>query len=91
MFIIVEYVGSVAAVLTTAAFFPQVLRTVKTRSTSDMSWSWLIMFSAGVLLWTVYGIGIGSFPVIAANAVTFICVCILLMVKVSVFLQRKKR
>ena len=85
----IELIGSIAAVLTTAAFFPQVIKTVKTRSTDDLSWSWLIMFSAGVLLWLAYGVGIGSLPVIAANAVTFICVLILIWVKTGVFLRRK--
>lgn len=85
----IELIGSVAAVLTTAAFFPQVIKTVKTKSTEDLSWSWLIMFCAGVLSWLAYGVGIGSLPVIAANAVTFICVLVLISVKAGFPFGRK--
>ena len=51
----VEWIGIVAGALTTCAFLPQVAKTVRSRSTGDLSWIWLVMMSSGVFLWMVYG------------------------------------
>jgi MtN3 and saliva related transmembrane protein len=58
--------------LTTAAFVPQLLKAWRSKSTGDLSWSMLIAFSTGVLLWLIYGVWIDSLPVILANAVTLL-------------------
>lgn len=65
-----EWLGYVAATLTTAAFLPQVLHTWRTRSTRDLSVVWLVTFSAGLVCWLVYGVMTRSRPVIVGNAVT---------------------
>lgn len=62
--------GTVAGVLTTASFVPQVLKTWRTRSTADISLGMFSAFTAGVGLWLVYGILIGEIPIIVANAIT---------------------
>ncbi|OGI57053.1 MAG: hypothetical protein A2V58_05140 [Candidatus Muproteobacteria bacterium RBG_19FT_COMBO_61_10] len=62
--------GLIAGCLTTAAFFPQVLKIWKTRSATDISLGMFALFSVGVLLWIVYGFSIGSLPVILANSIT---------------------
>ena len=72
-----------AAILTTFAFFPQVMKTVRTKSTDDLSWTWLIMMMAGVFCWLLYGVCIKSLSLISANAVTFFSVVILFSVKYS--------
>lgn len=70
MSLITESIGSAAALLTTASFIPQVLRTLSTRDTQAISLWMYAMFSAGVALWGVYGLLIGSWPIVLANAVT---------------------
>ncbi|MBC8015497.1 MAG: SemiSWEET transporter [Sporomusaceae bacterium] len=74
-------IGMAAGILTTFAFFPQVLKTVKSKSTDDLSWTWLVMMIAGVALWMVYGIYIHSISLILSNAVTLCSVCALFSVK----------
>ena len=64
-----ELIGSVAAVLTTLSFLPQVIKTWNSRSAADLSWIWLIGFSAGLSLWLVYGFALMSWPLIAANGI----------------------
>ena len=76
-----EWIGMVAGTLTTCAFLPQVYRTVRTKSTQDLSWSWLFMFLTGVFLWLVFGVLTGSISVSVANAVTLVCVLILVAMK----------
>jgi MtN3 and saliva related transmembrane protein len=66
-----EVVGFIAAVLTTAAFIPQFVRIWQTRSTRDLSWTMTGLFTFGVGLWLVYGVLMGAFAIIVANAITF--------------------
>ena len=78
-----EMIGIAEGLLTTCAFFPQVAKTVRSRSTGDLSWAWLIMMSTGVLLWLVYGFYLGSPSITVANFFTLICLLALLYVKLS--------
>ena len=73
--------GSVAGVLTTVAFVPQVIKTWRTRRADDFSLGMLLLFTAGVGLWGTYGVIIGAGPVIAANAVTFVLAVAMVIMK----------
>jgi len=63
-------IGLVAAVLTTAAFLPQVIKTWRTRKTRDISLGMFLVLCLGICLWLVYGLLRGDLPLILANAVT---------------------
>lgn len=65
-----DWIGSVAAALTTLSFLPQVIQVWRTRCAKDISLGMYAIFTAGVALWTVYGFLIGSLPIIIANTVT---------------------
>lgn len=68
-----EYVntlGLVAGTLTTVAFLPQVVKTWRTRVARDISLGMFAIFSAGSLLWALYGVFIHSLPIVLANTVT---------------------
>lgn len=67
---IATIIGYVAGTLTTVAYLAQVLRTLKHKSTKDISLSMYLMLCTGIAMWLVYGIFIHSWPVIIANAVT---------------------
>lgn len=68
----VTLTGMVAALLTTIAFLPQVLRTWKTRSTADISLVMFVTYVTGIALWLVYGLMLGDLPLIWSNAVTLL-------------------
>jgi MtN3 and saliva related transmembrane protein len=74
-------IGSVAAVCTTLSFLPQLLRVWRRKSAQDISLSMFLLFSFGVACWLVYGIGLGSAPIIAANAVTLTLALAILALK----------
>ena len=65
-----ELVGSLAALLTTLSFAPQVWHTWRTRDVSGISLAMYGAFTLGVALWLVYGWLLGAWPIIVANAVT---------------------
>lgn len=75
-------IGYMAAVLTTSAFVPQAVKTIRTRETRSISLSMYVAFTVGVALWFGYGVAIGSWPIIAANAVSFLLASIILALKV---------
>lgn len=76
-------IGTVSAFLTTLAFVPQALHSWKTRDLSGISLPMYSLFSFGVAGWIIYGVMIGSWPIIAANVVTFILACAVLILKLK--------
>lgn len=76
-----EWFGYAAAALTTFAFIPQAVMTIKTRDTHGISRGMYLMFTIGVALWLVYGIILGSWPMIFANTVTLALAGTILVLK----------
>jgi len=76
-------VGYFAGFLTTVSFVPQVLKTWKSKSASDLSLGMFSAFSLGVLCWLIYGVLLGEFPMIFWNAVTLIFALALLVMKLK--------
>ncbi len=74
-------IGYIAGCLTTLSFIPQVIRSWRLRETRDLSFLMLLLFAVGVCLWAVYGIWIGSLPIIAANMITFVLILFLVWMK----------
>lgn len=68
----IELTGSVAACLTTAAFFPQAIKTIRERTTAGLSLTMYLMLVSGVVLWLTYGLLIGSWPLIIANSIVIV-------------------
>jgi len=79
---LVDVVGYAAGVLTTIAFVPQVFHSLRTRDLSGVSLRMYVLFTVGVALWLAFGIAVGSWPIIAANAVTLALAGVVLFLKV---------
>lgn len=78
-----ELIGSFAGACTTLSLVPQVIKTLKTKSTKDVSLGMFVIFTLGVILWLVYGFQIASTPIIAANSVTFVLAAVILICKLK--------
>ena len=79
----VEFFGYFAAILTTLAFLPQLIKTIKTKKAEDVSQLTLIMFLTGVFSWIIYGYKISSTPILIANIITFILNLLILFFKIA--------
>ena len=79
----IEFFGYSAAILTTLAFLPQLIKTLKTKKAEDVSLITLIMFLTGVLSWIIYGYKISSTPILLANLITFILNLLILIFKIT--------
>ena len=78
----IEFFGYLAAILTTVAFLPQLIKTLKTKKAEDVSLITLIMFITGVGSWIIYGYKISSTPILMANIITFILNLFILISKI---------
>jgi MtN3 and saliva related transmembrane protein len=78
---LIETIGTLAAILTTACWVPQALRTIRTRDTSGFSLWAQVLLVCGIALWLVYGLALGSWPLIGANIVTLVLVVVILILK----------
>ena len=74
--------GFIGGALTTISFLPQVIKTWKTRSTSDVSLWMFLLLCIGIIIWIIYGFLINSLPVIFANLISFILTSIILVFKI---------
>ncbi|OAN42970.1 hypothetical protein A6A04_09705 [Paramagnetospirillum marisnigri] len=78
----VELLGSVAGLLTTISFVPQVVKTLKSGQTRDISLTMWLTFCTGVALWTVYGVLIQAWPMVITNVPTLALAGTILVVKI---------
>ena len=76
-------VGFIAAVFTTFAFVPQVIKVWRTHSTADISLGMYSLFTLGVALWLAYGILLDAWPIILANIITLLLAGAVLVMKVK--------
>lgn len=76
-----ELLGYIAGALTTVSFIPQVIKTWRTRSTADISLGMFALFCAGLVLWTLYGIALGSWPIVIWNGITLLLAGTILIFK----------
>ena len=79
----IEFFGYFAAILTTLAFLPQLIKTLKTKKAEDVSLITLIMFLTGVMSWIIYGYKISSTPILLANLITFVLNLLILIFKIT--------
>ena len=76
-----DWLGYIAATLTTVAFVPQVWRTLRTRDTRALSLGMYLIFTVGIAFWLGYGLVLGSWPIILSNSLTLVLAGIILVLK----------
>jgi MtN3 and saliva related transmembrane protein len=63
-----DVIGYLAAAFTTLSFVPQAIKTIRSRDTRAISLGMYLCFTTGLVLWLAYGVAVGSWPIIVANA-----------------------
>ncbi len=79
-----QSLGYFAAALTTGSFVPQAWLTLRTRNVSGISLGMYSAFTVGVALWLAYGVLLGEWPIVVANAVTLVLATTILVTKIIV-------
>ena len=78
----IDLLGALAGILTTASFVPQVIKTLRSGQTRDISLAMWLAFCTGVSLWTVYGFLLEAWPIVAANIPTLGLAGTILVIKI---------
>jgi MtN3 and saliva related transmembrane protein len=73
--------GTAGMVGSTLSMMPQVVRTWRTRSTGDISATWLVVALVSTAIWGIYGVLIEAQAVIWANVACFLQCSSILFVK----------
>ncbi len=76
-----DWLGYIAATLTTAAFVPQAIKTLRSRDTRALSLGMYLIFTVGIAFWLGYGLALGSWPIILSNSFTLVLAGIILVLK----------
>ena len=60
---------------------PQIYKVCRTKSTNDLSWLWLLLFTCGNVSLVIYGIGINEKPIFIPSSFELCCNMILIVLK----------
>lgn len=77
-----DFIGGAGAALTTLCWLPQALKIIREKETRALSLPATGAFTIGVMLWLIYGLAIGDWPLIGSNAVTLMLMMPILTLKV---------
>jgi len=77
----IEYIGLIAAFLTTSSFIPQVYQVFKTKQTNGISLNMYILLFIGLSLWLYYGFKINSISIIIGNSISLFLSSYILIIK----------
>lgn len=80
---LLEYTGYLAAICTTGAYVPQVMRVWRTRSTGDISLKMFVVLVMGLCLWLIYGVIRSDLPLMIANSMTLVLASVILFFKIK--------
>ena len=83
-------IGSLAAIVITAGYLPQTIRTVRTRSTDDIAMGSFLLLLLGSVLWVVYGFLIEDVPLVVANGLASIMSGTVFVIKMNNDIKKRK-
>jgi MtN3 and saliva related transmembrane protein len=83
-----DSLGYIAAALTTCSFIPQAWLTFRSRDVRGVSLGMYSAFTLGIALWLGYGVMLQAWPVVIANAITFVLAASILVMKISMTRSR---
>lgn len=78
---LVDTVGTIAAILTTSSFLPQVIHTFRSKDARGISLGMYMVFITGVSCWLIYGLLLRAWPIVVANAITISFAMAILVMK----------
>ena len=78
-----DWIGYAAAFLTTARFVPQAIQTYRTKDVTGISLGMYSAFVVGIVLWLVYGLLLGAWPIVIANVITLSLAATILAMKLK--------
>ena len=79
----ISIVGTIAAVLTTSAMFPQALKIIRSKDVRSISLWMYLANTVGIIMWLTYGLLLNNLIIIIANIVALIPALTILILKIK--------
>ncbi len=79
----VEIIGFLAGIFTSCSLVPQTIKSWKTKSTGDISISWMLINLSGQVLWITYGLMISSISLVIMSSITLVFAVSMLFLKIK--------
>jgi len=79
--LLINAVGTVAALCTIVSFVPQILKIARERDASSVSLRMYMFTVTSFTLWTIYGVLLQAWPLILANSTSLACAATALFMK----------
>jgi MtN3 and saliva related transmembrane protein len=76
MEVLKNIIGFSASIVGVSVMLPQVYKSIRTKSVSDISWGMLVLFLLNCFLWLIYGIILFAIPLIITNSIS-LCIGVL--------------
>lgn len=77
-----EIIGFLAGIFVAASLLPQLIKSIKTKSTKDLSIGLMVLNCTGQILWIAYGVLIQSYALMVMSIITLIFSGSLLVTKI---------
>lgn len=78
---LIDLVGAAGATLTTLCWLLQASKVIREKDARALSLPGTAAFTLGIVLWLVYGLAIGDWPLIVSNVVTLAPMAAILAMK----------
>lgn len=79
--VIANAVGTAAGLCSMASFLPQLIKIAREKRAAGVALRTYVVNSTGFVLWVLYGVLIGSWPVAASNAVNLVLAASILVLR----------
>jgi MtN3 and saliva related transmembrane protein len=84
----IPILGYLAAFISTASFAPQAWKIIRSRETKDISLGMYLLTVSGFVLWLLFGVLIGQWPLVLSNGICLVLSTFILTMKL---LPRSKK
>lgn len=81
--LIVNGIGSAAAVCSMTSFLPQIIKIVRERDASSVSLRMYVVTVTGFGLWVAYGVMVRGWPLVASNTICLALSALILVLKLK--------
>ena len=78
----IELIGFIAGGLVAISLLPQVIKSWRTKSTTDIAISWTLINVVGQTLWILYGYYINSISLVVMSSITLSMTVLLIALKI---------
>lgn len=88
--LIVNIIGTLAAICMICGYLPQAIHTIRTRETDGIAMPTFLALGLGSLFFVVQGLLIVNWPLVVTNLITTVCSVIITVIKLQNDYKAKK-